>query len=89
MNILQQTIGNLQASNTTLTTRIATLEVENTTLTAANRTLTAQVTKLLGGAPASALPEVVQEPSPQSPLWQLLRWSIANVWLILQQKWGR
>jgi hypothetical protein len=49
LNALQQTGGNLQASNTTLTTRIATLEAENTTLTAANTTLTAQVTNLSGG----------------------------------------
>ncbi len=43
LNAFQQTIGNLQASNNTLTTRIATLEAENTTLTAANMTLMAQV----------------------------------------------
>jgi hypothetical protein len=49
---LQQTIGNLQASNTTLTTRIATLEAENTSLTVANTTLTAQVTNLSGVAAA-------------------------------------
>jgi hypothetical protein len=49
---LQQTVGNLQASNNTLTTRIATLEAENTTLTAANMTLTAQVQNLSGGAVA-------------------------------------
>jgi len=52
LNALQQTIGNLQASNNTLTTRIATLEAENTTLTAANMTLTAQVQNLPGGAAA-------------------------------------
>jgi hypothetical protein len=52
VNTLQQTIGNLQASNTTLTTRIATLKAENTTLTAANTTLTTQVANLLGGATA-------------------------------------
>ena len=50
LNALQQTVGNLQANNTTLTTRIATFEAENTTLTAANTTLAAQVTNLLGGA---------------------------------------
>jgi prefoldin subunit 5 len=38
LNALQQTIRNLQASNTTLTTSIATLEAENITLTAANTT---------------------------------------------------
>jgi hypothetical protein len=52
LNALQQTIGNLQASNNTLTTRIATLEAESTTLTAANRALTAQVQNLSGGAAA-------------------------------------
>jgi hypothetical protein len=52
LNALLQTVGNLQASNTTLTTRIATLEAENTTLTTANMTLTAQVAKLSGGAAA-------------------------------------
>jgi hypothetical protein len=52
LNARQQTIGNLQASNTTLTTRIATLEAENTTLTAANMTLTAQVVNHSGGAAA-------------------------------------
>jgi cell division protein FtsB len=52
LNALQQTVGNLQASNNTLTTRIATLEAENTTLTAANTTLTAQVQNLSGGAAA-------------------------------------
>jgi hypothetical protein len=52
LNSLQQTVGNLQASNTTLTTRIATLEAENTTLTAANTTLMAQVVNLSGGAVA-------------------------------------
>jgi hypothetical protein len=50
LNALQQTVGNLQASNTTPTTRIATLEAENTTLTAANTTLMAQVVNLSGGA---------------------------------------
>jgi hypothetical protein len=49
---LQQTVGNLQASNTTLTMRLATLEAENTTLTTANTTLTAQVTNLSGGTAA-------------------------------------
>jgi hypothetical protein len=52
LNTLQQTIGNLQSSNTTLTTRIATLEAEITTLTAGNTTITAKVTNLLGGAAA-------------------------------------
>jgi hypothetical protein len=52
LNALQQTVGNLQASNNTLTTRIATLEAENTTLTAANTTLTAQVQNLSGGTAA-------------------------------------
>ncbi len=52
LNALQQTVGNLQASNITLTTRIATLEAENTTPTAANTTLTAQVQNLSGGAAA-------------------------------------
>jgi hypothetical protein len=52
LNALQQTIGNLQASNNTLTTRIVTLEAENTTLTAANRTLAAQVQNLPRGAAA-------------------------------------
>jgi hypothetical protein len=53
LNALQQTAGNLQASNNTLTTRIATLEAENTfTLTAANMTLMAQVQNLSGGAAA-------------------------------------
>ena len=55
LNTLQQTVGNLQASNNTLTTRIATtLEAENTTLTAANMTLTAQVQNLPGGAAAGS-----------------------------------
>ncbi len=52
LNALQQTVGNLQASNNTLTTRIATLESENTTPTAANMTLMAQVQNLSGGAAA-------------------------------------
>jgi hypothetical protein len=52
LNALQQTVGNLQASNNTLTTRIATLEAENITLTAANTTLMAQVQNLSGGAAA-------------------------------------
>jgi hypothetical protein len=52
LNALQQTAGNLQASNNTLTIRIATLEAENTTLTAANTILTAQVQNLPGGATA-------------------------------------
>jgi hypothetical protein len=51
LNTLQQTIGNLQASNTTLTTRIVTLGAESTTLTAANMTLMAQVANP-GGAVA-------------------------------------
>ncbi len=54
LNALQQTIGNLQASNNTLTTRIATLEAKNTPLTAANMTLTAQVQNLSGGAAAGS-----------------------------------
>jgi hypothetical protein len=52
LNALQQTIGNLQASNDTLTTRIATVEAENTTLTNANMTLMAQVQNLPGGSMA-------------------------------------
>ncbi len=48
------TVGNLQAGNNTLTTRIATLEAENTTLTAANKTLMAQVQNLPGGAAAGS-----------------------------------
>jgi hypothetical protein len=52
LNIIQQTIGNLQASNTTLTTRIATSVAENTTLTAANANLTAQVVNLSEGTAA-------------------------------------
>ncbi len=54
LNALQQTVGNLQASNNTLTTRIATLEAENTTLTTANMTLAAQVQNLPGGAAAGS-----------------------------------
>jgi hypothetical protein len=54
LNTLQQTVGNSQASNDTLTTRIASLEAENTTLTAANTTLTAQVQNLPGGAAAGS-----------------------------------
>jgi hypothetical protein len=52
LNALQQTVGNLQTGNTTLTIRIATLEAENTTLTAANTTLTPQVVNLSGGTAA-------------------------------------
>jgi hypothetical protein len=54
LNTLQQTVGDLQTSNNTLTTRIATLEAENTTLTAANTntTLTVQVQNLPRGAAA-------------------------------------
>jgi hypothetical protein len=52
LNALQQTVGNLQASNNTCTTRIATMEAENTTLTTANRALTAQVQNLPEGAAA-------------------------------------
>ncbi len=52
LNALQQTVGNLQASNDPLTTRIATLDAENTILTAANMTLTAQIQNLPGGAAA-------------------------------------
>ena len=51
LNALQQTIGNVQASNTTFTTRNLTLEAENNTLTAANMTLMAQVANP-GGAVA-------------------------------------
>jgi hypothetical protein len=54
MNTLQQTVGNLQASNITLTTRVATLEAEKTTLTTANRTLTAQFASLSGDAVAGS-----------------------------------
>ncbi len=54
LNALQQTVGNLQASNNTLTIRIATLEAENTTLTTANTTLTAQVQNLPGPGGAVA-----------------------------------
>jgi hypothetical protein len=52
LNALQQTDGNLQASNTTLNTRIATLEAENNTLTIANTTLMAQILNLSGGTVA-------------------------------------
>jgi hypothetical protein len=52
LNALWQTIGNLQASKNTLTTRIATLEAENTTLATANTTLMAQAQNLPGGAAA-------------------------------------
>jgi hypothetical protein len=52
LNALQQTVGNLQASNTTLTIRIATLEAENTALTTANMTLMTQLTNFSGGAVA-------------------------------------
>jgi cell division protein FtsB len=52
LNALKQSVGNLQASNTTLTTKIVTLEAEYTTLVAANMTLTAQVANLSGGAAA-------------------------------------
>jgi hypothetical protein len=81
----QQTAGNLKASNTTLTTRIANLEAESNTLTIANMTLTAQVANLSGGTAAGdaagggtgtappALPEVVLEPHPWLPLRQLLQ----------------
>jgi hypothetical protein len=51
LNALRQN-GNLQTSNTTLTTRIATLEAENTILTIANTTLMAQIPNLSGGAVA-------------------------------------
>jgi hypothetical protein len=51
-NALQQNVGNLQASNTTLTTRLAALEAGNTTLTTANTTLTVQVVNLSGGTAA-------------------------------------
>ncbi len=52
LNALQQTVGDLQTSNNTITTRIATLEAENTTLTPANTTLMAQVQNLPRGAVA-------------------------------------
>jgi hypothetical protein len=52
LNTLQQTVRDVQTSNNTLTTRIATLEAENTTLIGANRTLTAQVQNLPRGAAA-------------------------------------
>jgi hypothetical protein len=55
LNALQQLVGNLQASNNTLTTRIATLEAENSTLTAVNMTLTAQVQNLPGGTAAGGV----------------------------------
>jgi prefoldin subunit 5 len=65
LNALQQTVGNLQASKDTLTTRIATLEAENTTLATANTTLMAQVSKTSQEALwLAALPGVVQEPQP-------------------------
>ncbi len=64
LNALQQTVGNLQASNNTLTTRIATLEAENTTLTTANMTLMAQVQNSQEALRLAALPEVVQELHP-------------------------
>jgi hypothetical protein len=51
-NALQQTTGNLQASNTTFTTRIASLEAENTTLTAGTTALMGQVQNLSGGPAA-------------------------------------
>ncbi len=54
LNALQQTVGDLQTSNNTLTTRIATLEAENTTFTTANMTLTAQVQNLPRGAVAGS-----------------------------------
>ncbi len=54
LNALWQTVGNLQASNTFLTTRIATLEAENTTLTPANMTLMTQVLNLSGGTAAGS-----------------------------------
>jgi hypothetical protein len=57
LNALQQTVGNLQVSNNTLTTRIAPLEAENTTLTAANMTLMSQVQNLSGGAAAGSAAE--------------------------------
>jgi hypothetical protein len=81
LNALEQTVRNLQASNNTLTTRIATLEAENTTLTAANTTLTAQAKSrsLEEALRLAALPEVVQELPPQSPLRQLLQWLITKI----------
>jgi cell division protein FtsB len=54
LKALQQTVRNLQASNTTLTTRIATLKAENTTLTAANTALRTQFANLSGGTAAGS-----------------------------------
>jgi hypothetical protein len=64
LNTLQHTIGNIQAGNTTLTTRIATLEAENTTLTAAGTTLTAQVATSQEVLWLVTLPKVVQKTPP-------------------------
>ncbi len=91
LNALEQTVRNLQASNNTLTTRIATLEAENTTLTAANTTLTAQAKSrsLEEALRLAALPEVVQELPPQSPLRQLLQWLITKIWSTTQGKWEK
>ena len=79
LNALQQTVGNLQASNDTLITRIATLEAENITLTTANTILMAQVQNSQEALRLAALPEVVQEPQPQYLLVQLLQWSIMKI----------
>ncbi len=79
LNALQQTVGNLQASNDTLITRIATLEAENITLTTANTILMAQVQNSQEALRLAALLEVVQEPQPQYLLRQLLRWSIMKI----------
>ncbi len=79
LNALQQTVRNFQASNNTLTTRIATLEAENTTLTTANTTLTAQVQNLPGGAVASGAAGGGAGAATLSLLQQLLRWSIIKI----------
>jgi hypothetical protein len=64
LNALQQTVGNLQASNNTLTTRIATLEAENTTLTAATRPSRLKSRTSQEPLRLAALLEVAQEPQP-------------------------
>jgi hypothetical protein len=77
---LQQTIGNLQASNTTLTTRIATLlEAENTTLTTANMPSRLKLQTSQEALRLAALPKLVQELPPQSSLQHLLQWSITKI----------
>jgi hypothetical protein len=52
LNVLHQTVGTLQTSNITLTTRVAALEAENATLTTAKITHAAQVATLGGGTAA-------------------------------------